>query len=306
MQSITYYTKEPRAIGRSILRYCRRLLPDRLYVAWLYYMQTGKRLNLKAPRSFSEKLQWLKLYNRRPEYTVMVDKYAVKNYVAKIIGQEYVIPTLGVWDSPEEIDWESLPQQFVLKTTHGGGSKGVVVCTDKEKLDKKVAVRKLKSAMKIDLYKQLVEWPYKNVRRRIIAEQYLEACNDSGNNTGSNDLTDYKFLCFSGVPRLCLVVSDRRRGKYIDFFDNEWNHLPFCCASYQHAPETPEKPLKHKEMLELSAKLSAGHPHVRVDLYEADGKVYFGEFTFFTVSGYNAITPEEWDIKIGSHLQLPS
>lgn len=271
----------------------------------MYCMWTGKRLNLNAPRSFSEKLQWLKLYNRRPEYTAMVDKYAVKEYVAKIIGEEYIIPTLGVWDRPEDIDWESLPQQFVLKTTHGGGSKGVVICTNKDNIDKRAVVSKLKAAMQLDLYRDLGEWPYKNVRRRIIAEQYLEESKIGGNDTQLHDLTDYKFLCFHGIPRFCLLVSDRRRGKYIDFFDNEWNNLPFYCASYQHAPEMPGKPERYKEMLELSAKLSAGHPHVRVDFYEVDGKVYFGEFTFFTVSGYNTINPEEWDIKLGSYLQLP-
>lgn len=304
MRSIASYIKEPRAIGRSILRYCRCLLPDKYFVKYMYFMQTGKRLNLNNPRSFSEKLQWLKLYNRRPEYTTMVDKYAVKEYVAKIIGQEYIIPTLGIWDSPEEIDWESLPQQFVLKTTQGGGSKGVVICTNKDNIDRRAVVSKLKAAMQFDLNRNLGEWPYKNVRRRIIAEQYLEECNNIGNDTHLHDLTDYKILCFHGIPRFCLVVSDRRRGKYIDFFDNEWNHLPFHCAYYQHSPKKPEKPEKYKEMLELSTKLSSGHPHVRVDFYEVNGKVYFGEFTFFTVSGYNTINPEEWDIKLGSYIQL--
>lgn len=192
MQSITYYLKEPRAIGRSLLRYCGGLLSDKLYVECMYYMQTGKRLNLKAPKSFSEKMQWLKLYNRRPVYTTMVDKYAVKDYVAKIIGREYIIPTIGVWDRPEDIVWDELPRQFVLKTTHGGGNKGVIVCIDKEKLDKDATVRKLNSSLKIDLYKDLAEWPYKNVKRRIIAEKYLSDGSEADNDSVPHDLIDYK------------------------------------------------------------------------------------------------------------------
>ena len=305
MQNIKYYIKEPRAIGRSILRYCRCLLPDKFYVTWMYYFQTGKRLNLNAPHSFSEKLQWLKLYNRRLEYTTMVDKYAVKEYVAKIIGQEYIIPTIGVWDSPEEIAWDDLPKQFVLKTTHGGGNKGVIVCIDKDKLDKEATVRKLKSSLKTDLYKQLAEWPYKNVRRRIIAEEYLSDGCEVENETIPHDLIDYKFLCFNGKPLCCMVVSNRRTNKSYDFFDNEWNHIPIQLQNFPNAVTKPVKPHHHKAMLSLAAKIAAGHPHLRVDFYEAEGKVYFGEITFFTLSGYNTINPEEWDIKFGNYIQLP-
>lgn len=305
MQSITYYFKEPRAIGRSILRYCSSLLPDKLYVKWMYYMQTGRRLNLNAPQSFSEKMQWLKLYNRRPEYTTMVDKYAVKAYVANIIGEEYIIPTIGVWDSPDQIDWDSLPKQFVLKTTHGGGNKGVIVCTDKDKLDKDATVRKLKSSLKLDLYKTLAEWPYKNVKRRIIAEEYLSDGFEKGNDSVPHDLVDYKYLCFNGKPLCCMVVSNRRTNKSYDFFDNDWNHMPIRLHNFPNAKIKPAKPRNHETMLSLAAKIAAGHPHLRVDFYDVEGKVYFGEITFFTLSGYNTITPEEWDIKLGSYIQLP-
>ena len=304
MQNIAYYIREPRAIGRSILHYCHGLLPDKFYVMCMYYFRTGKRLNLNAPRSFSEKLQWLKLYNRRPEYTTMVDKYAVKEYVGKIIGQEYIIPTLGVWDSPEELAWENLPKQFVLKTTHGGGNKGVIVCTDKDKLDKEATVRKLKSAIKIDLYKQLGEWPYKNVRRRILAEEYLSDGFETENESAPHDLVDYKYLCFNGKPLYCMVVSNRRTNKSYDFFDNDWNHIPIRLYNFPNAKNKPVKPLNHEEMLSLASKIAANHPHLRVDFYEVDGKVYFGEITFFTLSGYNTINPEEWDIKFGSYIQL--
>ena len=304
MQGITYYIKEPRAIGRSILRYGSSLLPDKLYVKWMYYMQTGKRLNLKAPKSFSEKMQWLKLYNRRPEYTTMVDKYAVKEYVANIIGQEYVIPTIGVWDTPEDIAWDELPKQFVLKTTHGGGNKGVIVCTDKDRLDKDATVRKLKSSVKIDLYKTLAEWPYKNVRRRIIAEEYLSDGCETESDTAPHDLIDYKYLCFNGKPLCCMVVSNRRTNKSYDFFDNDWNFMPIRLHDFPNANVKPAKPRNHEAMLSLAAKIAAGHPHLRVDFYEVEDKVYFGEITFFTLSGYNTINPEEWDMKLGSYIQL--
>ncbi len=304
MQSINYYIKEPRAIGRSILRHLSGLLPDRAYVKCMYYMQTGKWLDLKHPQSFSEKLQWLKLYNRRPEYTTIVDKYTVKDYVANIIGHEYIIPTIGVWDSLDQIDWDNLPRQFVLKTTHGGGNKGVIVCTDKNLLDREATVKKLKSAFKIDLYKTLGEWPYKNVKRRIIAEKYLSDGSEAEYESMLHDLVDYKFLCFNGKPLYCMVVSNRRTDKSYDFFDNDWNHMPFRLSYFPNAKKEPVKPLHYETMQVLAAKIAAGHPHLRVDFYEVGGKVYFGEVTFFTLSGYNTITPEDWDIKLGSNITL--
>ena len=304
MQSISYYIKEPRAIGRSILRRFSGLLSDKLYVKCMYYLQTGKLLNLKQPKSFSEKLQWLKLYNRRPEYTTMVDKYAVKEYVANIIGKEYIIPTIGVWDSPEEIAWDDLPNQFVLKTTHGGGKKGVIVCTDKNQLDKETTVRKLKSAFKIDLYKTLGEWPYKNVKRRILAEKYLSDGSETADESIMHDLVDYKFLCFNGEPLYCMIVSNRRTDKSYDFFDKNWNHMPFRLAHFPNAKTKLSKPHNYELMRTLSAKIAQGHPHLRVDFYEVEGKVYYGEITFFTLSGYNTITPEEWDVKLGSYITL--
>lgn len=305
MQNITYYIKEPRAIGKSLLYHFGGILSDSLYLRLMYYFQTGKELNLKKPQSFSEKMQWLKLYNRRPEYTTMVDKYAVKDYVANIIGQEYIIPTIGVWDGPEEIAWDDLPNKFVLKTTHGGGNKGVIVCTDKEKLDREATVRKLKSALQIDLSRRLGEWPYKNVRRRILAEKYLSDGCDTEDASMLHDLVDYKILCFDGKPLYCMVVSNRRTNKSYDFFDNDWNLMPFRLSRFPNAKEKPAKPLHYETMRLLAAKIAAGHPHVRVDFYEVEGNVYFGEITFFTLSGYNTIKPEEWDIQLGSYIKRP-
>ena len=192
MKKISTYIKDPLQIFFGLIKRVQFLFKDDArYLQIIYYLNTHHRLDLKNPTTFTEKLQWLKLYNRRPEYTMIVDKYAVKEYVGNIIGKEYVIPTLGVWESPEDIDIANLPDEFVLKTTHGGGNKGVIVCTDKDKLDKDATVRKLNSSLKIDLYKDLAEWPYKNVKRRIIAEKYLSDGCEADNDSAPHDLIDY-------------------------------------------------------------------------------------------------------------------
>ena len=187
----------------SLLQRYGGWIPDRIYLKWLYRLKMGKKLDLKNPKTWSEKLQWLKLYNRRAEYTMMVDKYAVKDYVAGIIGKEYIIQTIGVWDKIEDIEWGFLPDKFVLKTTYGGGSSGVVICKDKSAFDKNKAIVRLKKSMKQDIYRSLREWPYKNVPKRIIAEQYIEPSKHL------NDLPDYKFFCFNGKPKYCQVISGR-------------------------------------------------------------------------------------------------
>ena len=257
----------------------------------------GYKLNINNPQTFSEKLQWLKLYDRRPEYTTMVDKYAVKEYVAKIIGNKYIIPTIGVWDKPEDIDWESLPNQFVLKCTHDSG--GLVICRDKNRLNKKEAVAKLKKALQNDYYLYSREWPYKNVPRRIIAEQYIDPM------PGLKDLPDYKFFCFDGAVKGLYVASDRQTENLkIDFFDAEFNHLKIR-QSHENAKVTPEKP-KHFDMMKRAAEqLSKGIPHVRIDFYEIEDGILFGEMTFFSFSGMLPYQPEEWDKIFGDMLTLP-
>lgn len=298
MQSISYYLKEPRAIGRSILRHLSGLLPDRFYVKCMYYLQTGKRLHLKHPKTYNEKLQWLKLYDRKPEYTIMVDKFAVKEYVANIIGQEYIVSTLGVWDNPEEIAWDELPNQFVLKTTHGGGSKGVVICRDKTTFDRTDAISRLQRSMKSSLYKNFREWPYKNIMPRIIAEEYLS---DNDNEYG---IKDYKFFCFNGEPLYCGVFSGRWSKMGADYFDMEWLHLPFTLKGNPFAESVPAKPQHFETMRQLATQLAAGHPHIRVDFYEVNGKVYFGELTFYSASGFGQFEPDEWDEIWGKNLEL--
>ena len=262
----------------------------------------GKMLHLKNPQTFSEKIQWLKLYNRKPEYTMMVDKYAVKEYVADIIGKQYIIPTIGIWDNPEDIEWNLLPDQFVLKTTHGGGNKGVVICKDKATFDKKEAINRLQKSLKQDIYRNFREWPYKNVRRRIIAEQFME-----NHGKPTNELTDYKFYCFNGTPKYCQVIKNRHENETIDFFDMEWRHQDFIGLNTtvkKNAATTPEKPLHFKEMKELSTKLSNGIPFSRIDLYEINNRTYFGEITFFPRSGFGSFRPDNYNKILGKMIIL--
>ena len=260
----------------------------------------GKKLNLKDPQTFSEKLQWLKLYNKRPEYTMMVDKYAVKKYVADIIGKEYVIPTFGVWDKPDDIDWDILPKRFVLKTTHGGGSNGVVICKDKSTFDKMAAVKKLKKNMIQSDWRIGMEWPYKDVPHRIIAEKLLDPAPDI------KDLADYKFFCFNGEPKYCQVISGRNSTMCCDFFDKDWNHQFFHEPKiYPFANPIPQRPSCFEKMWEQARLLSVEKPFSRIDFYAIGTQVFFGEITFFPTSGMGGFEPEEWDKVFGKMISLP-
>lgn len=276
-----------------------RLLPDKLYLSLKFYKVFGRFPNWKKPQTFSEKLQWLKLYDRRPVYTMMVDKYAVKRYIADILGEEYIIPTLGIWDTPEDIEWEKLPSQFVLKTTHGGGNMGVIICRDKNTFDIKKAIIKLKENLKIDLFDIWREWPYKDVAKRIIAEKYLEPCSESG------DLPDYKLFCFNGEPRFCQVISGRESKMCIDFFDKEWTHQPFHePRNYPFADVLPEKPKNLDKMWRLAAMISKGYPFLRIDFYEVKNDIYLGEITLYPTSGMGGFAPEMYDKVFGQMLDL--
>ena len=304
MMSLSIYIKQPRNIGKSLLYHFGGRLSDSLYLRLMYYFQTGRRLHLKHPKTYNEKLQWLKLHDRKPEYTTMVDKYAVKEYVANIIGKEYIIPTLGVWDRPEEIAWGALPRQFVLKTTHGGGSKGVIICRDKATFDRAKAISHLRSSMMKSLYKNYREWPYKNVKPRVIAEEYLSENNPSTNSGQENGIKDYKFFCFNGKPLYCGIFSGRWSKMGADYFDMEWSHLPFTLKGNPFAENVPEKPKGFETMCQLAVKLSVGHPHLRVDFYEVNGKVYFGELTFYSASGFGQFEPDEWDEIWGNNILI--
>ncbi len=275
-----------------------KLIPDKLYIRIYYRKAFGKRLNLKSPVTYNEKIQWMKLYYRKDMMTKLVDKYEVRKYIADKIGEEYLFPLLGVWDSPEEIDYSSLPDRFVLKCTHDSGS--VVVCRDKQSLDRKSVNEKLKKCLKHNWYWNGREWPYKNVKPRIIAEQYME-------DESHRELKDYKFFCFDGKPKAFFIATDRGNENEevkFDFYDMDFNHLPFK-HGHEWSDKEIKKPLNFDKMIEIASELSKGWPHVRVDLYNIDGKVYFGEMTFSHHCGFVPFEPEEWDYKFGEWFALP-
>ena len=277
------------------IKYALRFIPDKAYIQIYYFSHFKHFANLRNPKTYNEKLNWLKLHDHNPIYTTMVDKYEAKKYVADIIGDEYIIPTLGVWNHFDEIDFDALPNQFVLKCTHD--SEGLVIVKDKNKLDKKLAREKIEAALKLNFYYIGREWPYKNVKPRIIAEQYMEDHVDG-------ELRDYKFFCFDGEPKAMFIASDRSKdATKFDYYDLDFNHLDLK----QHYPNagTVRKPVTFDKMIELSKVLSKGLPHVRVDFYEVNGHLYFGEMTFYHFSGFMPFQPAKWDDIFGEWLKLP-
>lgn len=274
------------------------LFPDKIFLHIRYYLEMKKKLNLKNPKTMNEKLQWLKINNRNPKYTVMVDKILVKDYVAKLIGPEYVVPIIKIWDNIEEIDFKALPDKYVLKTNHSGGNNGVIICKDKTRLNISTALAKLKKSLKADIYKYYREWPYKNVKKRIFAEELLE--DSSGN------LNDYKFYCFNGYVDCVLVCVDRQIGcpKFY-FFNENWELKRYNKRGLQ-APDdfTLPKPANLSTMFRIASKLSEGIPFVRVDLYNVEGKIYFGELTFFPASGFDSNRLFSADLYFGSLINI--
>ena len=271
------------------------LFPDHIYLKLLYYLIMGKRLHLSNPKTMNEKLQWLKIAQRNPLLTTLVDKLSVKDYVAKTIGSEYVCPLLGSWDSFDDIDFSSLPNQFVLKTNHSGGNTGVVICQDKSLFDIKEAREKLTSSMAFDIFPRYREWPYKNIRKKIFAEQFL-----------GEDIVDYKFYCFNGDADCVLLCIDRQKGdpKFY-FFNREWQLLRYNKRG-KEAPEgfTLPKPSNMDEMFDLASRMSKGFPFVRMDFYDVDGKCYFGEYTFYPASGFDYNRLPATDLYFGEKIDL--
>lgn len=274
-------------------------VPDEEYLKKVFPSFVGYPLNLDNPVTYNEKIQWLKLFDHRKEYISLVDKYEVKPIIANLIGDEYIIPTIGVWDSFDEIDWDKLPTQFVLKCTHDSG--GVVICKDKNKLNYREAKRKLESSLKRKYYLLGREWPYKMIKPRIIAEKYIEQ-NDKG------ELLDYKFFAFDGEVKALFIASDRQNKTdetKFDFYDESFNHLDIW-NGHPMSQNPINKPINFELMKQLASKLSKGIPHVRVDFYEVDGKVFFGEMTLYHWSGFVPFKPKEWDYIFGSWITLPT
>ena len=277
-------------------------MPDKEYLERKFKSCIGKPLDLAAPQTLNEKLQWLKLYNRRPEYTMMVDKFLVRDYIKEKLGEEYLIPLLGVWDNPDEIDFDALPNQFVLKCNHNSGL-GMYICKDKSKLtpdDIKSIRRNLARGLAQDYYLTGREWPYKNVPRKVICEQYMT-------DPSGNGLTDYKFYCFNGKVKLLGIYKDRssKTPTTADFFDRNyvWQDIKW---GMPHSKVMPSKPELLEPMIEIAETLSQRIPEVRVDLYLCGKTIYFGELTFFDGSGFDKIEPAAFDKQMGDWLVLPA
>lgn len=293
MKKLVEFLKSPLKIFVYFNNRNIKILSDINYLKLRYKITFHKKLNLDNPQTFNEKLQWLKLNDRKEIYTTMVDKYEAKKYVANIIGNEYIIPTIGIYNSFDEIDFSELPNQFVMKCTHDSG--GLVICKDKNNLDINKARKKINKSLKNNYYYGGREWPYKKVKPRIIIEKYM-----------GDNLNDYKIFCFDGVPKYILVCSNRNGNfKNTDFYDVNWNLMPFTREKHQNNPIGISKPENLNEMLLIAEKLSKDIPFVRVDLYDIKNKIYFGEMTFYPSAGFEGFSPVEWDKKLGDMIKLP-
>lgn len=273
------------------------LLEDTLYLKILFYLRAGYRLDLNNPITFNQKLQWLKINYRMPILTEMADKYEMKRITSDKIGKEHIVKNYGIWNSFDDIDFDALPDRFVLKTTHDQG--GIVICEDKSKLNKDAARKKLNKHLKTKNYYITREWPYKNIKPRILAEEFLV-------DEERGDIWDYKIYCFNGVPKMVFIASGRNNidGVVFDFFDIEFNHLNIKRPNSKQSNKVIERPENFDQMIKLAQELSEGIPHVRVDFYNIGGKIYTGEFTFFTGGGMKPFIPREWDYKLGEMINF--
>lgn len=282
---------------KELLKKISCLIPDKLYLQIRYYLMFHRTINFDSPITFNEKIQWLKIYDRKEYYTKLVDKYEVRNYIKNTLGEEYLIPMLGVWNSFDEIDFDELPDEFVLKCTHDSG--GVIICKNKIELDLNKVKKILSRSMKNNYYYTGREMPYKNVKPKIIAEKYM--IDDK-----SRDLNDYKFYCFNGNPLYCQVISDRHFNETIDFYDMEWQHQEFVglTKGINNATELHSKPVNFSLMIEFSKILSKNIPFIRIDFYEISSQLFFGEMTFYPASGFGEFTPKIWNYTLGDLIKL--
>lgn len=293
MRSVTILRILLAIMRRTFIRY---FTPGSVYIKLQYLIMMGEKLNLKNPKTFNEKIQWLKLHDRNPLYTELADKYAVRGYVSRVIGEEYLIPLIAVYNSVDEIRWDELPNQFVLKCTHSCGKN--IICENKEKLDIRDAKKKLRKWMKKNFFWHGREWAYKNIRPRIICEQYM--VDESG-----TELKDYKIFCFNGKPRFIQVDFNRFRGHKRNVYTVDWQYLDLSYNYPNQASTHIEKPKKLDEMLRCAAKLSSEFPFVRTDFYSIDEQIYIGELTFYPANGMSRFNPKEYDYILGEWLNLP-
>lgn len=290
--------KNPKKI---ILYFAKRgIIPmdDKVFVKMQFKENMGYNLDLENPVTYDEKLNWIKLYNKNSLYTTLVDKYEVKKYIGDLLGSEYIIPTLGIYEEFDDIDFSKLPNQFVIKCTHDSG--GLVIVKDKNCLDIAKARKKISKSLKTNYFYRAREWPYKNVKPRILVEQYME-------DSSTGELRDYKFYCFNGIVKALLLATNRQSSSEplcFDYFDENFNHLELTNHYHPNAGTIPEKPINFEKMVDLAKLLSKGFPHVRVDFYEVNGSIYFGEMTFYDQAGYLKIHPDDWQLEWGNLIDL--
>lgn len=293
------FKKILKADFRRNMRYVLSFLPDKTFLQIHYFLTTGRFINFKNPKLFTEKIQWLKVNDRHPEYTDLVDKLAVRDHIANVLGEEYLFPLLGHWESFDDINFSELPDQFVLKCNHDSGSTKII--KDKSGLTAE-DIEKIKEHFTNRLNREYFyagrEYPYKGIKPCIMAERLM--IDDSA---PEKAIEDYKFFCFNGEPKIMFVATDRNVDVKFDFFDMDFNHLDIVNIHPQSGKEI-EKPAMFEEMREIAAKLSKGMRHVRIDLYELNGKIYFGEYTFFHGGGFCMWEPMEWERKLGDWIDI--
>jgi hypothetical protein len=298
LDNILVNNKNPRKIIKALGRkQYLNWLPDKEYLKLVFWASTGKKLNLEDPLTFNEKLQWIKLYDRKTEYIQYADKYAVQSYIKETIGEEYLIPLIAVYDHVEDIDWESLPERFVIKCTHASGAN--IICTDKKSLDIQDAKNKLKKWLKRSWFWFGREWPYKSIKPRMICQPYLSDSNSVPN--------DYKVMCFNGKAKMIQVHTGRYVDHKVDFFDLQWNRVNISSrGSITDSELVHIKPQKLEEMIRLSEIIAANTTHARIDWFVVAERLYFGEITLFETSGFLPFENEKDDILFGSWIKLPS
>lgn len=299
MDKLEKLFKDPYYVfGRYLKKNFPKLMSDKYFLKVLWMQCNGYELNLDKPQTFNEKLQWLKLHDRKPLYPTLVDKLLVKDWVASKIGVEYIIPTLEVYYSVNDIELQTLPDQFVLKCNHDSGN--VVICRDKSKFSFESAKRELKKALDSNYYWNSREWPYKSIKKRVFAEKLLIQ------DGSENDIRDYKWFCFNGEPKYCQVIQDRNTHETIDFFDANWHHQEFIGLNLHTSNAVLEikRPKRIETMLSISRILSKDIPFARIDLYEIESKVYFGEITLYPMSGFGGFNPTKWDAFLGGMIPI--